>query len=75
MGEAETTSPAKPPCVILGPIQTEAVAFCSLLTKRSPGEGEEGEGRRPRARAVPVPLLPYRLLPGVPRARAGRGKG
>lgn len=72
VGEAETTTPAKPPSVILGPIRAEAVAFCSLFTKHSPGEGEEGEGRKSRASTVPVPLLPppWRIPSG-----AGQGEG
>lgn len=78
MGEAETTSPAKPPGVILGPIQTGAVAFCSLFTKHSPWEDEEGEGRKSRARTVPVPVLPCLPSPRrivSPLKRAGQGEG
>lgn len=78
VGEAETTSPAKPPRVILGPMQTEAVAFCSLFTKHSPGEGEEGEGRKSRARTVRVPLLPCLIASSLAHPHwhgLGRGRG
>lgn len=72
VGEAETTSPAQPPSVILGPIRAEAVALCSLFTKHFPGEGEEGEGRKSRAGTVPVPLLPP---PWRIRSDTGQGEG
>lgn len=53
------------------------MAFCSLFTKYSLGEGEEGEGRGARARSVSAPLPAFpSSLPGFShRNGLGRGKG
>lgn len=53
---------------------TEAVAFCSLLTKYSRGDGEEGEGRESRVSSVSVPLPAFPSSPPASPHQNGLGR-